>query len=74
MDVHILMCEDQIEKVSCNGPKIYQLAEEYNGGPNEFGPYFAFTMELEDTELLLKNCAELVTETGGERPAPTKAH
>lgn len=54
MYVHILMFDDVVERVSCDGPKIYQMADEYNGDPNVYGPYLAITMELEDVEKCLE--------------------
>ena len=52
MNIHLLMFDDRVERASCDGKKIKQLADESNGydeaGCVLMGPYFAIEIELED--------------------------
>jgi len=59
MKVYILLFDDRIESISCDGQKQRELAAAYNGfdedGINLFGPYEVIEMELEDMPKITKN-------------------
>lgn len=52
MKIYLLIFDDgfdrTVERASCDGNKLNQMADEYNGLDVILGPYFVIDIELED--------------------------